>query len=118
MTRDARDRLEDILHAIEEIDRRLDEELPDDALHDALCFHLVVIGEAVKHLDPATSQQAPEVPWQRIAGLRDMIVHEYFRIELARIRDIVERDVPPLRHAVEALLDGDGNGVRSSSFHP
>ena len=105
MTRDARDRLEDILHAIDEIHRRLGEELPDDALHDALCFHLLVIGEAVKNLDPETSRQAPEVPWQRIAGLRDVIVHEYFRIELARIRDIVERDIPPLRVAVVGLLN-------------
>lgn len=106
MTRDARDRLTDILHAIDEGDRRLGEGLPDDALHDALCFQLLVIGEAVKHLDPETMRRAPEVPWQRIAGLRDIIVHEYFRIELARIREIVERDIPALRAAVEGLLAG------------
>jgi uncharacterized protein with HEPN domain len=104
VTRDPRERLEDILHAIEEIDRRIEEDLPDDALHDALCFHLVVIGEAVKHLDDEATRAAPEVPWRRITGLRDLIVHEYFRIELARIRDIVERDVPPLRIAIERLL--------------
>lgn len=50
--------------------------MPDDALHDALCFHLLVIGEVVKHLDPETSRQAPEVQWQRIAGLRDVIVYD------------------------------------------
>ena len=50
--------------------------MPDDALHDALCFHLLVIGEVVKHLDPETSRHAPEVQWQRIAGLRDVIVHD------------------------------------------
>jgi uncharacterized protein with HEPN domain len=105
VTRDARDRLEDILHAIDEIDRRLGEDLPDDALHDALCFHLLVIGEAVKHLDPETTSQAPEVRWQQIAGLRNVIVHEYFRIELTRIREVVERDIPPLRAALETLLN-------------
>jgi uncharacterized protein with HEPN domain len=104
VTRDARDRLEDILHAIVEIERRLAEELPDDALHDALCFQLLVIGEAVKHLDSETSRGAPDVAWEQIAGLRDVIVHEYFRIDLARIRDIVARDVPKLRAAVESLL--------------
>ena len=104
MTRDTRDRLEDILHAIDEIDRRLAEELPDDALHDALCFHLLVIGEAVTHLDPETTSQTPDVPWQQIAGLRNVIVHEYFRIELTRIREVVERDIPPLRTALETLL--------------
>jgi len=104
VTRDPRERLEDILHAIEEMDRRLGEDLPDNALHDALCFHLAVIGEAVKHLDDDTIRATPEVPWRRIMGLRDVIVHEYFRIELARSRDIVERDVPPLRIAIERLL--------------
>jgi len=45
VTRDPRERLADILHALDEIDRRLQERLPDDALHDALCFQLLVIGE-------------------------------------------------------------------------
>lgn len=104
MTRDARDRLEDILHAIDEIEGRLAEQLPAAALHDALCFQLVVIGEAVKHLAPDDRAAASGVSWQRIAGLRDIIVHEYFRIELERILDIVERDIPPLRAAIEDLL--------------
>lgn len=104
MTRDARDRLEDILHAIDEIEGRLAEQLPDAALHDALCFQLVVIGEAVKHLDRDDRAAASGVSWQRIAGLRDIIVHEYFRVEIARILDIVERDIPPLRAAIEDLL--------------
>jgi uncharacterized protein with HEPN domain len=104
MTRDPLDRLVDILHAIGQIDRRLIEDLPDDALHDALCFQLVVIGEAVKSLDEEVCASAPEVPWRLIAGLRDVILHEYFRIELTRIRDIVEQDIPPLRAAIERLL--------------
>ena len=98
-------RLGDILRAIDEIERRLAEDLPDDALHDALCFQLLVIGEAVKYLDPDVTDRVPGVPWQRIAGLRDVIVHEYFRIDLGRIRDIVTLDIPPLRTAVAALLD-------------
>ena len=105
MTRDARNRLEDILHAIDQIAKRSAEQLPDAALHDALCFQLLVIGEAVKHLDAVDRAAAPEVPWQKIAGLRDVLVHEYFRIELSRIRDIVERDIPALRAAIEQLLD-------------
>ena len=68
MTRDAQERLRDILHAIDEIDRRLAEQLPDAALHDALCFQLLVIGEAVKYLDPETTGQAPDVPRGRFQG--------------------------------------------------
>ncbi|MCY7302583.1 MAG: DUF86 domain-containing protein [Thermoleophilia bacterium] len=81
----------------------MQERLPDDALHDAWCFQLLVIGEAVQHLDQETTSRAPDVGWRRIAGIRDVIVHEYFRIELNRIRDIVALDLPPLRAAIERL---------------
>jgi uncharacterized protein with HEPN domain len=108
VSRDDRERLRDIRDAIQAIhdhiaqERRTD---ADDALfHDALLFQFVVIGEAVKHLDPATRDAAPEIPWADIAGLRDLIAHEYFRIEIERILEIVERDLPSLERAVDRLL--------------
>ncbi len=64
----------------------------------------MVIGEAVKHLNSATRESAPEIPWADVAGLRDLIAHEYFRIEMRRILEIVERDLPPLGEAIERLL--------------
>jgi uncharacterized protein with HEPN domain len=65
----------------------------------------VVIGEAVKHLAPETRESAPEIPWADVAGLRDLIAHEYFRIETQRVLDIVERDLPALERAIDHLLD-------------
>jgi uncharacterized protein with HEPN domain len=76
----------------------------DSLLHDALLFQFVVIGEAVKHLAPETRDAAPEIPWTDVAGLRDLIAHEYFRIDLARVLAIVERDLPPLEQAIDRLL--------------
>jgi uncharacterized protein with HEPN domain len=73
-------------------------------LHDALLFQFVVIGEAVKNLAPQTRESAPEIPWADVAGLRDLIAHEYFRIEIDRILAIVERDLPPLERAIDRLL--------------
>ncbi|HKH79496.1 MAG TPA: HepT-like ribonuclease domain-containing protein, partial [Solirubrobacteraceae bacterium] len=64
----------------------------------------VVIGEAVKHLTQETRDATPEIPWVNIAGLRDLIAHEYFRIEMKRIREIVDRDLPPLEQAIDRLL--------------
>lgn len=69
-----------------------------------LLFQFVVLGEAVKNLSDETRPSAPEVPWASVAGLRDLITHEYFRIEMSRIIEIVERDVPPLRQAIDRLL--------------
>ena len=45
----------------------------------------LVLGEAVKNLSDETRRSAPEVPWANVAGLRDLIAHEYFRIEMTRI---------------------------------
>jgi len=66
----------------------------------------VVIGEAVKHLAPETRGSAPEIPWADIAGLRDLIAHEYFRIDIHRVLEIVERDLPPLEQAISRLIEG------------
>jgi uncharacterized protein with HEPN domain len=76
----------------------------DPLLHDALLYEFVVVGEAVKHLSDETRAQAPEVPWQDVAGLRDLIAHEYFHIEMKRVLEIVERDLPVLAQAIDQLL--------------
>lgn len=63
-----------------------------------------MIGEAVKNLAPETRGSEPDIPWADIAGLRDLIAHEYFRIEIDRVLEIVERDLPPLEQAIQRLL--------------
>ncbi len=110
MSRDERQRLRDIKDAIVAIREHLlrgREQSPGEAaalLHDALLFQFVVIGEAVKHLDEKTRESAPEIPWTDVAGLRDLITHEYFKIDLNRVLAVVERDLPPLEQAVDRLL--------------
>jgi uncharacterized protein with HEPN domain len=65
----------------------------------------VVIGEAIKHLGPETREATPEIPWTDIAGLRDLIAHEYFRIDIHRVLEIVESDLPPLENAIDGVLE-------------
>ncbi len=114
MSRDEQERLRDIkdaIAAIREHLKRVDRAAPkmDDAmLHDALLFQFVVIGEAVKHLATSTCESAPEIPWADVAGLRDLIAHEYFRIDIHRVLEIVEHDLAPLERAIERLLAGFG----------
>lgn len=111
MTRDERERLRDIKDAIAAIKTHLERvntsepEMDDPLLHDALLFQFVVIGEAVKHLAPETRESTPEIPWSDIAGLRDLIAHEYFRIDIHRVLDIVARDLPPLEKTIDSLLE-------------
>lgn len=111
MSRDERERLRDIRDAIGSIRehlKRMNKTAPkmdDPLLHDALLFQFVVIGEAVKNLTSETRESAPEIPWADIAGLRDLIAHEYFRIDIHRVLEIVERDLPPLEQAIDRLLE-------------
>lgn len=110
MSRDEQDRLRDVKDAIvairEHLARAGEEPAGEDAalLHDALLFQFVVIGEAVKHLAPETRDSEPEIPWADVAGLRDLIAHEYFRIEIARVLAIVERDFSSLEQTIDRLL--------------
>jgi uncharacterized protein with HEPN domain len=65
----------------------------------------VVIGEAVKHLASDTRESVPEIPWSDIGALRDLIAHEYFRIDIHRVLEIVGRDLPPLEQAIDHMLE-------------
>jgi uncharacterized protein with HEPN domain len=76
----------------------------DPLLHDALLFQFVVIGEAVKNLASETLESEPKIPWADVAGLRDLIAHEYFRIDIERVLAIIERDLPPIERAIDRLL--------------
>lgn len=111
MSRDERERLRDLREAITAIHGHLqrvsktEPAMDNSVLHDALLFQFVVIGEAVKHLAPETRESAPDIPWADIAGLRDLIAHEYFRIDIHRVIEIAERDLPPLESAINRLLD-------------
>lgn len=111
MSRDEQERLRDIKEAIAAIRRHLEQTgeaaaaKKDPLLHDALLFQFVVIGEAVKHLAPETRESAPEIPWMDIAGLRDLIAHEYFRIDIHRVLEIVKQDLPALTNTIDHLLD-------------
>lgn len=96
------DRLEDIAEAIRRI-RAIDVSVADATARDAILYNLVIIGDAAKHLDAPTTLRAPGTPWRRLAGLRDLLTHEYFRIEMDVIRKIVDRDLGPLERAVVTL---------------
>ena len=63
-----------------------------------------VIGEATKQLSMELRQQYPEIPWRRIAGFRDVLIHDYMGIDLDEVWDVVERNLPDLKGKVEVIL--------------
>ena len=69
-----------------------------------MVHQLQIIGEAVRGLDPAFRQQHPQVPWREIAGMRNMLVHDYGRVNLNIVWETVATQIPQLKREVEAIL--------------
>jgi len=75
-------------------------------VQDAVVRNVEIIGEAVKNLSDPLKSSHPRVPWKRIAGMRDKMIHEYFGVNLQLVWEVVEKDMPNLRSAVESILQG------------
>ena len=71
---------------------------------DAVIRQLEIIGEATKRLAPELRSQYSQVPWRRIAGLRDVLIHDYMGVDLAAVWEVTQRDVPALQKQLQAIL--------------
>lgn len=71
-----------------------------------MVHHLMIIGEAVRSIDPAIKQRYSSLPWRQIAGMRNILVHDNFRINQDIVSETVEKDVPALKEQIEQLLIG------------
>jgi len=99
------ERLADILTAIDRIERIWAVHTDRATVIDACLFHLVVIGEAVNRIDNHLLEREPDIPWAGIVGLRNIVTHEYHRIDDAEIAQVITTRLDPLRNAVQRLLD-------------
>lgn len=85
----------------------------DEMRIDAVVRNLETLGEAVKHLPADIRALAPDTPWAQIAGLRDVLAHTYFSVNLTLIWDIVAHEAPALRAVVGQLISQVEGAARS-----
>jgi len=105
------ERLEDVLEAIERIQDQTKggrEVFDGEPLVQVwVVHHLEIVGEACRALSAELQNRHPEVPWGVIIGMRNILVHDYFGINLDEVWAAVERDLPTLRDQVLAILESE-----------
>lgn len=107
--RDDRQRLEDILEAIERISRHTvrgrEAFEAEELVQTWVVHHIEIIGEAARALSEELRDANPGIPWSALVAMRNVLVHQYFGLNLARIWGTVERDLPRLADQVRAILE-------------
>jgi len=105
------ERLQDILEAIQRIQQHASR---GRQVFDAeplvqvwVIHHIEIIGEACRALSSELRSRHPAVPWSAIVGMRNILVHDYFGLNLEEVWAAVERDVPTLRQQIEAILEAE-----------
>lgn len=93
--------------AIEEYAQNLAEEefYSNRQVQDAIIRRLEIIGEAVKNIDDDFRNKYPQIPWKKIAGMRDIIAYEYFGVKLERVWDVVRKDLPHIKQQMLLIME-------------
>jgi len=76
----------------------------DPMTQDAVIRNLQIVGEAVKNLSAEIRDRSPRIPWKQIAGLRDVLIHDYFGVRIESVWNVVENRLPELKAGVDELL--------------
>ncbi len=121
--RDDRERLLDIIEAIERIERHgsggraafADQEL----LQVWVIHNLEIVGEAARGVSDDLRRRRPDVRWREVVAMRNVLAHGYFGIDVERVWATVEKDLPKLKEQIRSIVDeipvdvderGAGNG--------
>ncbi len=72
-------------------------------IQDAVIRNFEIIGEATKRLSSELRANYPDVPWQQVAGFRDVLIHDYLKVNLNRVWGVIEQNLPELKVTVEAI---------------
>lgn len=109
-SRNLENRLRDILDAIAGIQKFTDgltfeEFQADEKTVKSVLYNMAIIGEAARHLPPQVEERYPHIPWVDVRGMRNVVVHEYFQVNLQIIWQTIQEDLLPLAAALQQLLE-------------
>ncbi len=110
MKKDVRVYIEDIwecISVIEQYTQALTEEefYKNLQVQDAVIRRLEIIGEAVKHFDDNFKSNHQDIQWKKIAGMRDILIHEYSAVNLKRVWKVIKTDLPALKQKFKRIRE-------------
>jgi uncharacterized protein with HEPN domain len=96
----------DAMTRIKKFSKGLNQEefIKNEMVQSAVVRQLEIIGEAVKRISDKTKRDHPEIPWRRIAGMRDRLIHRYFDVDFDEVWKVVEDDLPRLESATKNMI--------------
>jgi uncharacterized protein with HEPN domain len=109
-SRDWQNRIKDVLTAIAEIQEftngiTFEEFQADRKTVRAVLYDLAIIGEAVHNIPAEMEAWHPEIPWDDVRGMRNIVVHEYFQVNLSIIWQTIREDLVSLELSLRQLMD-------------
>jgi len=106
--RDYRDYLKDIIDSIKDIESFTENMTFEDFAKDRKTINAVirsfeVIGEAAKKIPKSIRDKHPSIPWKKMVGMRDKMIHEYFGVDIEIIWKTIKEDIPSLKPLIQVL---------------
>jgi len=106
--KDDASRLQDILEAVSRIDKYAERGRgafdQDELVQTWMLHNLQIIGEAARNVSRALQARHPEVPWRQIVAMRNILVHDYFTVDLEEVWAAVVGDIPDLKTKIQSIL--------------
>ncbi|MDT9201328.1 DUF86 domain-containing protein [Limnospira fusiformis KN01] len=100
----------DILKAIQQIisyveDIKKEDLQRDDEKQAAILYRIIIVGEATKRLSPEFRQQYPMIPWREMAGLRDVVIHDYDELDFDILWNVIQVNLPDILPQIQLIFN-------------
>lgn len=110
MKRDYKDYINDIYNSINEVkeftkELNFETFLTDKKTSNAVIRSLEVLGESAKKIPNNMRSKYPDIPWKKMTGMRDKLIHEYFGVDLGIVWKVIKEELPPLKPKIKDILN-------------